>query len=251
MIIYDDGIRLDCEMSLPKTQKDQCPIVVLIHGFTGNKDETHILAMKQAFTDAGLAVLRADMYGHGKSGGTFEDHTLYKWVTNALTLIDYARNLEWTGDVYLCGHSQGGLTAMLAAAMKQDVIAGLMPLSPAAMIPELARKGELLGLRFDPDHIPEFLDSWNNGRLNGNYARVAQTIYVDRAISRYKGPVLLVHGDADGAVPVQISIDAAKKYRNAELKIIPGDGHCYEKHLDQAVAAVQEWITRQISEAQA
>ena len=38
---------------------------------------------------------------------------------------------------------------------QHDAIQGIIPLSPAWMIPEGARKGPLLGQTFDPDHIPE------------------------------------------------------------------------------------------------
>ena len=131
---------------------------------------------------------------------------------------------------------------MLAAAMKHDVIRGLIPLSPAWMIPEIARKGELLGEHFDPDHIPEKLHGWHDLDLDGNYARVAQTIHVEEAIDRYRGPVLIVHGDEDETVPVEYGIRAAERYNNAKLVLIEGDDHCYDLHLDQVVAAVQDWL---------
>ncbi len=245
MIIMDDGIALDCALTRP-AGREACPAVVLLHGFTGYKDEPHLLAAEKVFLETGLAVLRADLYGHGKSGGEFRNHTLYKWVNNALTLIDYARGLDFVTDVYLCGHSQGGLTAMLAAAMKADQIRGLMALSPAAMIPEGARRGELLGAPFDPEHVPEVLPAWGDRELSGNYVRVAQSIRVEDAVDRYGGPVLLLHGGADGAVPPRVSEEAAKRYRQAELRIIPGDGHCYENHLDQAMEALRGWIEGQV-----
>ena len=245
MYIMDDGIQLNAKLEKPEGTKEKMPLVIILHGFTGHMEERHITAVSRMLNEIGFATLRADMYGHGNSGGAFHDHTLYKWMGNAMTLIDYARKQDFVTDIFLCGHSQGGLTAMLAAALKHDVIKGLIAMSPAAMIPEGARKGELLGIHFDPDQIPDDLPAWNNQTLGSNYVRVAQTVHVEEAIARYKGPVLLVHGDADGAVPVQCSLDAAKGYVNAQLAIIPGDGHCYEQHLDQAVAAVREWIMAQ------
>ena len=241
MFIIEDGLRLNAKLDVPVAAGEKCPLVVVIHGFTGHMEEDHIVAVCRAMNEIGFATLRADMYGHGNSDGEFRKHTLYKWLTNALTLIDYARGLDFATDVYLCGHSQGGLTAMLAAGLKHDVIKGLIPLSPACMIPELARKGELLGLSFDPDHIPEVLNAWDRG-LDGNYARVAQTIHVEEAIARYDGPVLIVHGDADEAVPVRYGIEAAKAYKHGELVLIEGDDHCYGKHLDQVVEAVKDWL---------
>ena len=242
MIIMDDGIRLQAEITMPSRRDGKIPMVVLIHGFTGYKEETHILAVAEAANEAGYAVLRADMYGHGHSGGEFRNHTLLKWMTNAMTLVDFARGLDYAGDIYLCGHSQGGLTAMLTAALKHDQISGLIALSPAWMIPEMARKGSLLGHEFDPDHIPEDLASWNDQTLGGNYIRAAQQIRVENYIEKYSGPVLVVHGDQDEAVPVEYGIRAADLYRDSKLVLIEGDDHCYGKHLDQVTQAVREWL---------
>ena len=236
--IRDDGIRLHASLAVPEGSDR---IVVIIHGFTGNKDERHLIAVSDALNAIGYATLRVDMYGHGESDGQFRDHTLYKWVTNALTVIDYAQGLDFVREVYLCGHSQGGLVAMLAAAMKRDVIRALIPMSPAAMIPELCRQGELLGVPFDPERIPDEL-RFEDNVLGGNYLRVAQTIRVEDAIDRYEGPVLIVHGDADESVPVQVGIDAANRYRDCKLALIHGDTHCFDNHLDQVVDAVVAWM---------
>ena len=246
MYISDDGIRLNAELDMPEYPQAKLPLVIIIHGFTGHMEERHITAVSKALNETGCATLRVDMYGHGHSEGKFEDHTLYKWLTNALTIIDYCRKLDFVTDIYLCGHSQGGMTAMLAGAMKHDVIKGLIPLSPAWMIPEMARKGTLLGQNFDPDHIPEVLEAWGERGLGGNYVRVAQTIHVEDAIDRYTGPVLIVHGDQDEAVPAEYGIMAAERYRDCKLVLIPGDTHCYDHHLDQVLEAVKEWMLNRI-----
>ena len=86
------------------------------------------------------------------------------------------------------------------------------------------------------------MDAWDGRKLDGNYARVAQTIRVEEAVQRYQGPVLLVHGDRDEAVPLQYSEEAAAAYRNARLVVIPGDTHCYDHHLDQVLTAIREWM---------
>ena len=245
MAIMDDGIRLAADIDMPENVKEKMPVVVLIHGFTGWRTEPHILAVAKAFTDCGYAVLRADMYGHGESGGEFKNHTLFKWMTNAMTLVDYARALPFADRIYIAGHSQGGLMAMLAAALKHDVISGLAALSPACMIPEGARKGWLLGEHFDPDHIPDVLRAWDGRELSGNYVRAAQTINVEEAIDRFTGPVLLVHGDDDEAVPFVYGKKAAERYKNCEFVPIPGEDHCYTRHPDMVTDAVRNWALSQ------
>ena len=242
MYILDDGIRLNAALEMPENASGPMPLALIIHGFTGHMEEPHITAVAESLRQSGIATLRVDMYGHGKSEGTFRSHTLYKWLTNALTVIDYARGLDFVTDLYLIGHSQGGLTAMLAAGMKHDQIRALVALSPACMIPQATREGTLLGQSFDPDHIPDTLPSWNNDILDGNYVRVAQTIHVEEAIDRYDGPVLVVHGDQDTAVPVRFGREAAQRYKHATLKIIPGDTHCYDYHLNMVTDSVTSWL---------
>ena len=244
MILTDDGINLHTRLDIPHSHNGKCPLVIVIHGFTGHMEERHITTTAETFNDLGYATLRVDMYGHGRSGGQFRNHTLFKWMTNAMTVIDYARTLDFVTDLYLCGHSQGGLTVMLAAALKQDVIRGIIPMSPAVTIPEDARRGNVLGLEFDPDHIPEEVSFPNGFVLSGNHIRVSQMIRVEDAIDRYTGPVLLIHGEMDETIPVQASVDAAERYQNAQLVIIPGETHCYDCHLDEVQAAIRQWMPK-------
>ena len=244
--IMDDGIRLNIKLDMPKNFTGKCPLVIVIHGFTGHMEERHITAVSSMLNQIGCASLRVDMYGHGSSGGEFRNHTLYKWISNAVTVIDYAQSLDFVSDIYLLGHSQGGLTVMLVAAIKRDVIKGIVPMSPAIVIPECARRGNVLGVSFDPDHVPQEIRSPDGWVLSGNYIRIAQTIHVEEAVARYAGPVLLVHGAADKTIPVQCSEKASEQYRNADFKMIQGDTHCYDFHLDSAVGAVRTWMEEMI-----
>lgn len=239
-----DGIRLHAKLDYPEGFEEKCPLMLLFHGFTGHMEERHILAIADTALEEGMAVLRVDSYGHGKSEGEFRNHTLYKWVTGALTAVDYAKQLDFVTDLYLCGHSQGGLLVALVAGMCQDVFKAVIPMSPALMIPENARHGSLLGQSFDPVHIPDTLVSWDGRELDGNYVRVAQTIHVEDEIDRYQGPVCLIHGDADEAVPLECSVQAAKRYANAVLEVIPGDTHCYDYHLELVCEKLKAFLEK-------
>ncbi len=238
--IDSDGVRIHAKLDRVEG-KDKSPLCILIHGFTGHMEEDHIIAAQQAMNRAGVSVLRAEMYGHGGSDGEFKDHTLYKWVTNALSVVKYAKSLDFVTDLYLCGHSQGGLLTMLIGGMCADDFKAIIPLSPAWMIPEVAREGSILGTSFDPKHIPEKINS-GDWELSGDYIRVAQTIHVEDEIDRYEGPVLIIHGDEDEAVPYSYGEKAAKLYKNAKLVTIHGDDHCYTRHLNEVADALQTFF---------
>lgn len=242
--ITDDGIRLHIKLDMPAdyTAGAKCPLAIVIHGLTGHMEETHIIAVAETMNSIGIATLRAEMYGHGKSGGEFEKHNLFKWLNNAMAVVDHAKSLDFVTDMYICGHSQGGVTAVMLAGMMPDIFKAAIPLSPAVMITEGARKGVALRGSFDPDRIPDEIWVNDEKKVKGNYIRAAQMLDVDWATSHYKNPVLIVHGDEDEAIPVEYAHEAAAKYANAKLVVIPGDDHCYNRHLDQVTAAVREFM---------
>jgi hypothetical protein len=238
--INNDGIRLHAKLDRPDDNV-KGPLCILIHGFTGHMEEEHIIAAQKAMNEVGVSVLRAEMFGHGKSDGKFKEHTLYKWVTNALAVVAYARTLDFVSDLYICGHSQGGLLTMLLGGMCADEFKAILPLSPAWMIPENAREGIVLGNAFDPEHIPESLasESWE---ISGDYIRTAQTIHVEDSISKFKGKVLIVHGDEDPIVPYSYAEKADRLYNNAELAQIRGADHCFVGHLDELACSIKNFF---------
>lgn len=244
--ITDDGIRLHAKLDMPEGA-GRCPLLIVFHGFTGHMEERHIMAVQETALEAGFATLRVELYGHGQSDGEFKNHTFYKWVSNALTVVEYARELPFVTDLYLTGHSQGGMLTMMIAGMRPEYFKAILPLSPALVLPDGARKGDLLGLPFDPENIPEELYLEDKDlHLSGNYLRVMQTIHPEDEIRRYHGPVLIVHGEEDELVPVQYSRDAAAMYDQCRLVIVPGDVHCYDYHLEEVCEAVREFLSDRI-----
>ena len=237
-----DGVRLNAKLETPDNEEEKSPLLILTHGFTGHMEEPHILGAAKAAREAGYAVLRVELYGHGRSGGSFRDHNIRIWVEELTAIIDRMRRLDFVSKIYLSGHSQGGLAVMLAAAERKDAVAGLIPLSPAWVIPAMTRMGNMLGQPFDPDNIPEEVPLGSGVSLSGNYFRVAQSIEVEPAIRAYEGPVLIVQGTADETVPYSFAEQAAALYKHCTLVPVEGDTHCFDRHLEKMTAAVRNWL---------
>lgn len=249
--IDHDSIPLHVKLDVPEKvlsgeahDGGKCPLVIVQHGFTGDMEERHIVGVSRALNEIGFATLRTELYGHGKSGGDFCNHTLFKWCSEMLTVVDYARNLEFVSDLYLCGHSQGGLLVMLVGALERDRVRALIALSPAARIPEGARWGMLLGHHFNPTKIPDVIVMEDGKKLSGNYVRAAQMIHVEQAIDAFRKSVLIIHGDADETVPIRDALDAAERYTDAKMVVIPGDTHCYDYHLDQVISELKGYMAQ-------
>ena len=145
--LNDDGIRLHAKLDRPENV-EKGPLCIVIHGLTGNMEERQNVAVSRAMNELGIATLRVELYGHGLSDGDFEFHTVEKWLHNIDTVTDYAKSLDFVTELYLCGHSQGGLAVIMAAGRRPDDYDALIPLSPAIMIPRLAKE-------FPDDGVPE------------------------------------------------------------------------------------------------
>lgn len=241
--ITDDKTKLDAVLSMPQKKDRPVPLCIIIHGFTGNKEERHLLAICDMMNEIGMATLRVDMYGHGLSEGEFRNHTLYKWFSNAIAVIDYVRKMPEISRIYLAGHSQGGLTAIMVGAMERDRISGLLPLSPALNIPEDTRSGSILGHYVDLDDIKdEYETDKPDYILGGNYIRVAQSVFPEEAMKAYEGEVLIVHGEDDRSVPIECVRDKVSHYKNCRFVSIPDETHCYDNHLDVVVKTIKDYI---------
>ncbi|MBQ1313243.1 MAG: alpha/beta fold hydrolase [Clostridia bacterium] len=235
--LTDDGIRLHAKLDRPEGL-EKMPLCIIVHGLTGYMEEEHIVAISAAMNDLGIATLRVELYGHGQSDGAFEDHDLAKWLHNLDTVTDYAKSLDFVTDLYLCGHSQGGLAVVIQAGRRPEEYKAILPLAPALMIPRLAKQ-------FPEDEIPDCF-YFHEQRIAQGYILANRALDVDAAIWNYHGPVLLVQGMADTTIVPQDTVDAAKVYENATLVTIDGDTHCFDYHLDKVVEAVKEFMAKQL-----
>lgn len=236
------GIQLHMKLDVPESKAVSLPLVILVHGFTGHMEEPHLLGARDKTLEKGAACLRVEMYGHGLSGGQFCDHDIMKWLEEIVSVIDYAAQLPWVSKLILAGHSQGGLLTVLGGGERADKLDAIIPLSPGFSIPDEGRAGICFGQKFDPDNIPYIVPISADRILHDNYFKVSQKIYTDKYVKAFQGPVCIIHGDADATIPVQVSRDSAKLYKNCKLVEIPGDTHCFDNHLDQMVSAWGEFL---------
>lgn len=87
---------------------------LLAHCFTCGKDLKPFVNIDRVLASAGIAVMRFDFSGLGKSEGDFADST---FSTNIIDLIDAAKFLQdnYEAPKLLIGHSMGGAAVLRAA----------------------------------------------------------------------------------------------------------------------------------------
>jgi len=214
-----DGGRLAYRM-----RAGAAPTLVFLPGYASDMDGTKAVALDAFAQRRGVAMLRFDYSGTGSSDGSFEDGTLANWLDEALAMID--RLTE--GPVILIGSSMGGWIALHVAMRAAGRVQALVGIAAAPDFTDwgfspddktaLARDGKLArpnhygGARQLTTHA--FWQSGETLRLLGG------PIAVDC-------PVRLVHGDADGDVPVEVAIKLMRQLRSADvqLNILKSGGH--------------------------
>lgn len=112
-------------LTLPKS-KSKAPLVLLLHGFTGDQDEVLIKGTNERlyqraariFAEYGLSSLRFDFRGSGSSEGNWGATTFSKQSADVSAAIDFAESVSKvdTSRLGLLGWSQGGLVALHTAA---------------------------------------------------------------------------------------------------------------------------------------
>lgn len=132
-------------LTFPTTTGAPYPVVLLLHGFTnernelpvGGTDETMYGRLARVLGAAGMASLRIDFRGSGASDGAWADTTFTGQIDDARAAVDYLATLSMVDPDRLgvVGFSQGGLIAAELAAQDERVHT-LVLWSPVSSAPD-------------------------------------------------------------------------------------------------------------------
>jgi pimeloyl-ACP methyl ester carboxylesterase len=130
-VIYKNSsadISIAGTLTIPKG-KGPFPAVLLIAGSgPSDRDESALghkpfLVLADHLTHRGIAVLRADKRGIGKTTGTFSGSGIKEFVSDALAGVEYLKSRVEvdSNKIGLIGHSEGGSVAPMVAVQSRDV----------------------------------------------------------------------------------------------------------------------------------
>ena len=111
---------------------EELPLVVLCHGFTGNRQgDGHFAPLAEALAAHGIATVRLDFAGCGDSTEPYANYTLANMAADVDSVIGYMQATYGTGKTALVGHSMGGRLASLYPQLGQYPVTALVLWSPA------------------------------------------------------------------------------------------------------------------------
>ncbi len=174
------------------------PGVALVHGWESARDRT--LPNAVFLHAAGFHCLAIDVRGHGANAAETLPLSAGEFGLDAVAAFEalVARPEVTVGAI--AGHSMGAIGAILAGAADRRVAAVVATSGPADPY-RLTRQTFHLARLPIPDVIAYPL-AWLTTRVYlAPRGHTVAEISATRAIARYRGPILLAHGDADQVVP--------------------------------------------------
>ncbi|MCK4861957.1 MAG: alpha/beta fold hydrolase, partial [Rhodobacteraceae bacterium] len=177
---------------LTASDEADAPSVVVLHGWGANAEI--MLPVAQPLYGAGMNVLLIDARNHGQS--PWDGYSaMPKFAEDAGAAVDWLHANTSTKSVALLGHSVGAAAVLLEASRRDDIAAVISIASFAH--PEWLMQRWLQGLRM-PSGLIKVVLRYIEMLIGFKFDDISPV----QTIKGVSGPVLLVHGDADDAVPV-------------------------------------------------
>jgi pimeloyl-ACP methyl ester carboxylesterase len=175
------------------------PGVVLVHGWESNRDRT--LPNAQVLHAAGFHVLTFDVRGHGANPPESLPISVGEFRDDASAALNALLDRPEVTRGALLGHSLGAVGAALAAADAGDRCAALVVSAAPADPRRLTRQTFRLARLPIPEPFATPLAALTSRVYVRPRGHLVADLSASRAVARYAGPMLLVHGTEDSVVP--------------------------------------------------
>lgn len=178
--------------------------VLAIHGLTGHGKRWETLFTRHL---PDVTALAPDLLGHGRSSWD-APWTIDANVAALAALVD----AETDGPVVVVGHSFGGAIALNLAAVRPDLVAGLVLLDPAVALDGRWMREVADDMYNSPDYTDR--EEARQEKIGGSWGEVAED-ELDRELDEH-----LVE-QTDGRVGWRISIPATLSYWSELTRAVP------------------------------
>jgi alpha-beta hydrolase superfamily lysophospholipase len=200
------------------------PAVVLVHGWESNR--ARMLPNARFLHAAGFHTLMFDVRGHGENGPETLPISGGEFGADTMAAVAAVRARPEVTSVGILGHSMGAVGSVLAAAAEPAVGAVVATAIPAHPRLLTRRTFELAGLRIPGPvaHPLAWLTMHVYLRPRGHRPAGVSAL---RAIGRYAGPILVVHGSDDEVVPLrhaELLAASARSRPGREVGLLVVDG---------------------------
>jgi alpha-beta hydrolase superfamily lysophospholipase len=228
------------------------PVVVLCHGFTGDKIGSNqlMLDIGKAIEAEGKVAVRFDFAGSGESEGEFaEDTRVSGWQEDLQSVVSWVKSQpEFTGaPIFLLGHSLGGLVVLTHPC--DTAIAGRIALSAVVYpVKTFSAEGILGPGLWDKAVAGKTIANFFNKGFSLNNGIFANDLIKGKykpleAAEKITTPLLIIHGTADCVVPLRGSEELYHRHKGEKiLHKLDGVDHVFTGHHAAIQNMIVDWL---------
>jgi uncharacterized protein len=206
------------------------PGIVVVHGWESNRGRT--FAHVRYLHAAGFHCLVFDVRGHGDSPEETLPVNVPEFAEDTASAVRWLAARPQVSAVGVLGHSLGGAGAIVAAS-HEPAIRAVASLSAPSDLVRMTRKTFEMAEMHIPAPIATPLAAFTAAVLLAPRRHSVDDASALVAAAKYRGPLLLVHGEQDHGVPVahvRLIEQAAREGRTAgdpsvEVLVLPEFGH--------------------------
>ena len=223
MFVQRDEETIFCKVHLPEG-KEKCPALIMASGLHASFTTCEDFA--RAMAKSGIVGIVFDFCGAvfpSKSTGDMTDMSIETEIADLLAVLDAVSTLPRVDpdNIFIGGHSFGGLVAALTATRRPDDIKGLLLVEPSFQLPDQVRTLLPEGTEI-PDKMVEPIF------CGGDFLRTMIDLDPYETLPDYPGKTVIYAGGVSpsiGADEPQLLERAAETFPDAELISFPKADH--------------------------
>jgi uncharacterized OsmC-like protein/alpha/beta superfamily hydrolase len=193
------------------------------HCFTCGKDLQPANRIAKTLNDAGIAVLRFDFTGLGKSGGEFENTNFSSNVADLVAAADHMRE-TLAAPTLMIGHSLGGAATLLAAAEVPEVKA-VATIGAPSNATNVLKQFQCDLDKIEADGEAEVSLAGRPFKIRKQFVEDARGANVADTVAKLKRALLILHAPLDDTVAISHAgeIFAAAKHPKSFISLDKAD----------------------------
>lgn len=226
--------------SVPSTEQESYPAIVLVHGFGVTKEEGGMFDdIARHLAEANFLVYRFDFSGCGESEGDYSETSLSKLSADLSNILEFVKSKEKVKWVGILAQSMGTSTTITL----EPEVRCMLLMGAIAHLKELLIS--LFGSGYNPNGISTRV------KPDGRVIELKPQVWKDfdnhhllESIKRIHCPILFIHGSKDATIPPS---EMEAYFENAnepkEKLLLEGADHSLRPKREELYLAVVEWFT--------
>ncbi|MBE6587466.1 MAG: alpha/beta fold hydrolase [Ruminococcaceae bacterium] len=231
-----------CREFLPDDER-VTGVILGVHGFAGDKESSVLRLLAEELSKSGTALVCFDFPAHGESPAAEEGLTVKNCKKDLLAAAEYIRERYPNAKKSIFATSFGGYVSLLCRRELSDFAFVLR--APAVTMPTVLLD-TVLKISAEDFRSAGYVDCGFERKISLPYGFFEELCcQEDLLLEDFHLPMLIIHGDRDGVVPLFHILEFSARHPEARLEVIEGADHRFKNpgETEKIVALTRNYLS--------